>query len=144
MAWALVTDGQVEHVMDTPPSTLVLDDGSTVLGAGAMSADDLRAHGWLPIVDPGVTYDPGTQEWDGQPPALKVGKTEVSAAYNVRDVPVSELRARAIEPIDAALSSDTPPDDDQGVALTDEKARLRKAPRDDFAEGDRTLVPFLL
>lgn len=144
MAWALVTDGQVELVMDNPPSTLVLEDGATVLGAAAMSTDDLRGHGWLPISDPGVTYDPGTQEWDGQPPSLRVGKTEVSAVYGVRDLAVSELRARAIEPIDAALSSDTPPNDDQAKTLAEEKARLKKAPRDDFAEGDRTLVPFLL
>ncbi len=41
-------------------------------------------------------------------------------------------------------SADQPPDDEQAAALADEKARLKKAPRDDFAEGDRTLVPFLL
>jgi len=144
MAWALVKDGQVERVMDDPPSTLVLDSGATVLGANAMSADDLLGHGWLPIVDPGVTYDPGTQEWDGQPPSLRVGKTEVTAVYNVRDLPVSELRAQRIEPIDAALAAEVPPDAEQAAALTDEKARLKKAPRTDFAEGDRTLVPFLL
>ncbi len=143
MAWALVKNGEVVTVMPRPPDTLTDDAGNTVMGASGLTVEELHPYGWLPILDEGVTYDPGIQEWDGQPPQLQVRKSDVLALYTVRDIGVGELRARLGDPTPEQQAVDATLDPAHVKAVAEERKRMQKAPRSDFAEGDQSVAPFL-
>lgn len=105
--WAHVSPtGEVDSVLHQPPPTLVLEDGSVVLGAGGLPPADLAEHGWYPVTDEGPAYNAAVESWDGQPPALVLKGSVVRASYAVRKLDTEEMVDRDVVAFLAAQAAE--------------------------------------
>ena len=95
MQYAQIKDGVIIQAPAAIPTTLILDDGSTLCGFSSLSADDLRNYGYVPYVDVSPPYDSRISYTHSQ--TFSIVDDHVESTVEIGYFPVEELKANKIE-----------------------------------------------